>query len=491
MEQEKNERKGKQKERQKGAVSSRLWVKWIALVLATAGLLGSVFFGTCTIAFETVAELRQKPEDIQKIINEKLLSGYVGVLLSERGSDADDSSGDGWDGLDGGNIRYSVTKETGGTEKVIYTNDESVDADQSEFSLDFDSQTGISSNFSDSFWDMLFGNYSVYHRENEVNVGLLQGFYYAKDTGLFYVRAEEQYYVIKDFQYLSDEGDVFYTLRSDDTGSYYVSDEGDGTFLKKEEIDASWRNNEDVTISFSGFCTKFAGEEADMGIRCVVSVAPDQISSAGCSYLYGVNEGGNDQTTWYVYTEGEPAEPYHIYASVSDSVQAEKILKNGCRDYFPEVKKLCDVIVRLRQLSGWLLALSVIVLAAAFAFLMKAAGRRPEDNDIHLRVWDQVPFGFLTILAVCAEEGAVFLGVGMMHCLEYSYAAFSLIAAGLILAACICSLVALGYCMSIAARIKAKKFWRYTIAHYLLKPFKWLIQVGRVRVSFFRESRSV
>lgn len=488
MEKEKNNRKesgrrDKKEEKRKSFATRRLWVKWIALILAMAGMLGCIFFGICVVAFGTATELRSKPEDIQKAINEKLLRGYVGVLFCERGNDVDFSMEEGWDGLNGGNIRYTITKGENEGKEVIYSNDDTVSANNCDISFDFDRRTMVSGSYADNFWDIFFADYDVHYRNGEVNAGQLEKVYYVKDTGLFYAGTEDLYYLIEKFEFLSDEETVFYTLENGDKGSRYVSGE-DGSPLGK--MKDTWLEDEDVAIMCDALNAGFAGENHDLIIKCVETFPKDQVSTASLCYLSEIQDDSDGTNTWYVYTTEETTvQQYHIYASVSDSVREGAALNNGYGDYFPEAEALCDSVIWLRKVSGGMLVLCLIVFVAAFVYLMKAAGHRPEDDMIHLRVFDQIPFGLLTILVGYAEAGVILIGVSVINYLEYHYISFFLTVAGVIAAACVCSLVALGYCMSIASRIKAKKFWRYTVIYYLLKPFKWMVKMGREKVSLF------
>ncbi len=177
---------------------------------------------------------------------------------------------------------------------------------------------------------------------------------------------------------------------------------------------------------------------------------------------------------------------YVVYLSVGrlwnktkgQELPKAQTLQCGLRDYTVDAARLAARIGDFRRTSGWWLAASGILFLICFVFLMSASGCRPEDADVHLRQIDRIPFGIyfgvwcilewalLAMPVVIAVDGIGYgsISVGLSLGLMVLFPVLGLLAALLL-------------SMSVVVRIKAKKFWRYTILYYIIKP---LLELGRM-----------
>lgn len=199
---------------------------------------------------------------------------------------------------------------------------------------------------------------------------------------------------------------------------------------------------------------------------------------SGVTGIYSEDEAG---------TEGaETYKRYVVYLSVGrlwnntkgQELPKAQTLQCGLRDYTVDAARLAARIGDFRRTSGWWLAASGILFLICFVFLMSASGCRSEDADVHLRQIDRVPFGvyfgawcilewaLLAMTAVIAVDGIGFgsISVGLSLGLMVLFPVLGLLAALLL-------------SMSVVVRIKAKKFWRYTVLYYIVKP---LYELGRM-----------
>ena len=110
--------------------------------------------------------------------------------------------------------------------------------------------------------------------------------------------------------------------------------------------------------------------------------------------------------------------------------------------------------------------LSLLLAIALFAFLMRAAGRRKDTDEIKARFIEKIPFDLFTVLIGAA-------GVGLLYPIIQIFAhlnrdiPFRLGAAALLFV--IGTLLFLLWCMSLAVRVKQKTLIRGTICFKLLR----------------------
>lgn len=250
---------------------------------------------------------------------------------------------------------------------------------------------------------------------------------------------------------------------------YYA--DGDGKKLEQEEI-SSWNMKNDLLRFDSGFASKdedYAQKNGFLTVQTKKSLPKDKINIAGA---YSIGSDLNFEYDEYSLNNVETTS-YDIYMTAEDTSSTRTLLKNGLVDYFGQGKKLAAFICNFRHTSGWWAAGSALLCLLCFVFLMSAAGRRPKDDEVHMRWIDRVPFGIITGGCCALVTCGVLCIFGMIGYAFERYITISL-ALGLgTLFAAACEFLVIGYFMSIAVRVKTQNFWRYTILHYLIAPFRW------------------
>ncbi len=119
-----------------------------------------------------------------------------------------------------------------------------------------------------------------------------------------------------------------------------------------------------------------------------------------------------------------------------------------------------------------LLVVSLILFAISFGILMTVSGHREEDDEIHTRFIDRVPYViYFGIVATGVALGASG-NIGLIY-LWYSGSIdfYQLLTLSISLGM-LWTMLGLAFCMSTATRIKTKEFMRYTLLGYIWRPIK-------------------
>ena len=480
-------------------IRKQTWAKLVALVLAIISGFVLVVTGAATVAFGTVPEMQLKQSEMENELQKQLLTGYGNYLIQDTGilDKEDDEKGKvTWDGLDGGNIRYSVLREVTGTGEstVLYTNDATVTQDSAQTVVSVP-MTGYSSYTMKqvTMWSLLSGYANRnWYWENSWRSRKIDGIVYNKEDGLFYGKgATGNYYLMSSFVRYADNAangaeaadstetaasitetdGVYYALDvlTTDGSAYY--EYGDNQKLDEEKINA-WIKQNDL-FAFNDYNCTFTEDAASYPtIECVDSIPSDRKLVVG---EYSLMDDGSieyDAST----LQGENICNYLICLSAKDPLGNTSMLKSDVKDYMNDVHTLAARICSFRKISGLWVALSAIICVAGFVFLMQAAGRRKKDDEIHLTWLDKIPYGIMLIGIGMAAVGCI---CGAVLCVEAWYNMY--ITLGLGLAALLLFLFAaegltiLAF-TSTAVRVKSGKFWHYTFCHQMCRPFHWLIQ---------------
>lgn len=448
----------------KNKLIRQTWAKLLAAAIAAISAIAIVICAFFTIMFGMVEEFARPAEELRDGVNRQLLKGYCAELyrcsgLSSKWNTNEEETPV-WDSLDGGNIRYCVLSAGG---RVLYSNNLTVDENHCLESYEVTPGYEVSGAGRDGFLNLFFRERTNY--VEPICYVDVSEIVYNESDGLFYCRGTDyHYYLIREFG-LEHQGQTegYFTLEEQTHGTSRYKDEA-GKALDAANVKALEKGEKYMTIQ--------DGASVDIAIESVGKISENLVVSTAWS-----NFESEDGCAWLNYQPESAETGYLVCMDVADSLKEGAVLKNGMKDYFPEAEQLSSFLISFRHTSGWYLALSVILFLASFAFLMQVAGRRPEDDEIHICFVDKIPFGILSIVAAGLAAGCVLLGILMVDLFWDGSFSFSLAFAGGILAMGVCAAVALAYFMSIAVRVKAKKFWHYTLLHYLWTPFRWAKQM--------------
>ncbi len=114
----------------------------------------------------------------------------------------------------------------------------------------------------------------------------------------------------------------------------------------------------------------------------------------------------------------------------------------------------------------WAAALCLTLAIAVFVFLLCAAGRRRDTDEIRASFVEKIPFDLFTVLIGAAGAGILYVFVEILDHLNRMIALRLGVAALLFVLA---ALLGLLWCMSLAVRVKQKTLLRGTILYKLLR----------------------
>lgn len=442
----------------------RQWLKIPAFIFCVLSVFGMIL-GGLGMAMAWGSDLRS--DKVQTEIEAAILEAYGQILIQDTGMYENRDIEGGLDGLAGGSIRYTVTSSRKGQkEKVLYSNAPEIGSENCMVAV---STENNSENYRreynvDSFYGLLSSicfskGYYVGHTESEAEI---EEFVYAGDKGLFYCYAGGKYFLMPEF-FLTTVGE------QDDMEYLYQLTEKNGTyFYVCENADVNQRVTDETAIESwinDGYSISFAGDNFDFRTVDSREFPADSVMEYGKDYTdYDINV--HDMTFYYHSLQDENM--YSVYLSCGE-VLAGKTLNNGVKDYFAEGKKFSAFVSGIMRFHGGIIVGSLAVFVICFCYLMAAAGKRRKDNRVVPGVFDKIPFGILTMTA-----GGAFLllagglWAGMTEYTEFISTSPALCVAGITVLVGI----GIGYCMSIAVRIKTKNFWRYTVLYYVLRPLR-------------------
>ena len=120
--------------------------------------------------------------------------------------------------------------------------------------------------------------------------------------------------------------------------------------------------------------------------------------------------------------------------------------------------------------------IALILFIISFVFLMTMSGHRREDDEIHLRLVDRMPYVIYGTLAVLGVSFGVVGNVGVVALYYEGVLGEAEMITLSIVVACLWQLLALAFSMSTASRIKSGQFWKHTLLHYIAAFIRhWLV----------------
>ena len=172
-------------------LKKQFWAKLIAMLLTIVSGFEFVVTAAATVLYGTVSELQANQNTVEKDIDIQHLENSATHLFAEGVISSDGLEETEFDGLDGGHIAYKVVKKQDGEkDTVVYTNDDSVDADSCMVHRKFDTNTRyVISGQEDSFLGMLLGDFNTYDNSSW-RMASLDHIIYNQEDGLFYADAD-------------------------------------------------------------------------------------------------------------------------------------------------------------------------------------------------------------------------------------------------------------------------------------------------------------
>lgn len=446
-------------------LSHQTWAKVIALVLAAiTGIIGIVSLcGTILIAgFDN----RMTDSDIGHYVNQKIAENYAAKLLD----DVFDGT-QGYDAMDGGNLEYTiataqilddnteVTQLEADQFKTLYSNnEEEVSSQNYDYVFSGEKADSFNYNVSSMVGAVLYQAQSR-SANHDYRQESIQGFSFDYEAGKLYAQTETKYILIRNLVVEFEDGERSYYW--DDQRSLYINPE-DGEMLNSSEYQ-TW-------LGLYADDIYYLNTELNDSIYHVSYDTTDELDTDKKRY-----EGDgcyvSDRDIVYPEILDGPIENYYVFMKLKSPVGAELTMNNGIQDYFAGAEDGTRMILHFKGYGIAIQIGSLILFLCSMGFLTLGAGHRKEDEEIHLRWMDKIPFA---IYATVVGFGVVYGAAGNIALVLYGSSGFSirsLIALELEIAL-LWMLLFIAFYLSIVTRIKAHCFWRYTIVHYIAAPFR-------------------
>ena len=490
----------KDKKSQKPEHVSKNWkssqgIRLLAMVLA---IVSGFFVGVTSVVTVTLgmnSDLQGSQKDIEKTLDTELLRSYaywMGDAVTGISKEQDEA--DALKKFDDGNIVYSLVKnKPNGKETELvcgnYTGT-SLNKETALAWLKFTDENEFHTN-DRSFWDMLLGRNRGQYMQKVKHYTQVDHFIY--DNGVIYCYAGDTLFRINSFSFYAvpEESDlepyVEYTYRESDDGGRYCAENGEQ--LKKGKLEPYLKSSE-LRFDFDGLEAGYLWSKKD-GIYPIrqESIA-DTYAKAKVFQWQDFSFAYEDQQGRIYYNphQEKEATEYTLYLTVADSLKGSTatvsslfspevggethiVIDSGKTQFFQKAHTLAGVVVQVREISGLWLLLSVLVWVFSLGILFASAGWKRGSDTVQIRWIDRIPFGIYTGISglaflgcgmVCLYMGDLLMqNAGIVFCISFFTIAFAL-----------AELIVYEYVISIIARIRAGKFWHYTLLRLLLNPFR-------------------
>lgn len=491
---EKKDKKSKKPEYVSKNWKSSQGIRLLAMVLAIVSgfLVGVTSVVTVTLGMNS--DLQGSQKDIEKTLDTELLRSYaywMGDAVTGISKKQDEA--DALKKFDDGNIVYSLVKKKPKgkkTELVCGNNTGTLNKENALAWLKFTDENEFHTN-DRSFWDMLLGRNRGQYMQKVKHYTQVDHFIY--DNGVIYCYAGDTLFRINSFSFsaVPEESDlepyVEYTYRESDDGGRYCAENGEQ--LKKGKLEPYLKSSE-LRFDFDGLEAGYLWSKKD-GIYPIrqESIADTYAKTKvfqwqDFSFAYEDQQG----RIYYNPHQEKEATEYTLYLTVADSLKGSTatvsslfspevggethiVIDSGKTQFFQKAHTLAGVVVQLRKTSGWWLLLSALVWLVSLGVLFVSAGWKKGFDTVQIRRIDRIPFGIYTGISglaflgcgmVCLYMGDLLMqNAGIVFCISFFAIAFAL-----------AELIVYEYVISIIVRIRAGKFWHYTLLRLLLNPFR-------------------
>lgn len=298
----------------------------------------------------------------------------------------------------------------------------------------------------------ILDNYYTYHDTSYSDLEyIVHGWYYDLDSRTFYVRGENELFPIAEGTIYTADGEEL-TLRAA------------SRFVEKEQTENGpvWKWVNCLTISVPG------GMHIDINDIRILDGDADRLEDYGkvreeCPHYF-------DADLFFIQQEN-PTQHYIVASYVHLPLAGAKAFMDG--DMFMQAKLLVDFAYRMRYAGIAVLVVSLILLAASFAFLMAAAGHRKGQEGVRPHFTDYVPLDLHFAGVVLAETAVVCLTVVCVQAASgWSRNDLSGLVSASVAVVCagvIAVLIAVNWCMSFAVHLKLGTWWKHTLIRMVFK----------------------
>lgn len=425
------------------------WVRVCAVILCIlsfnvmAGSFAAILLGQSAGVYDNAEE------EVRKSIFDDISREYSVQAVVNNENDFDISE------LEDTNFRYGVIQ--GESLEGIDLNDkknfEVCNFDQKvteDMLYKYSCDVGKSTNFrvGNSLFDPSWlYNERTYQEERKT----IEGCYFARDTGKFYMKAGDVFYTVDGY----GEYKNAITLNSE---NYEIADAA-----ADDEKSYVWQSPQD-TVEISGSTYYMSDipivlkkDLSEMG-KIVSNNAEDSNYEE-----YGVNDGN---IVTYAY-EFEKTKPYYVLSYVAEPLTAKnnfyhhnlfgKLTDFSSQDYFVQADFLIETAFALRYGVIWSFVIAFFLFLFSFAAALTGAGHRNSEK-ITAGAVEKIPLDVLIILVCIIVTGMLFAEAIAVDILGVTIS----ISLGIFLAF-LAEILSIIFCMSLAVRIKSGGWWKNTL----------------------------
>lgn len=308
-----------------------------------------------------------------------------------------------------------------------------------------------------SIFDSYYTNYSPEYSDIRYEI---EGWLYDLKTKTFYVWAEDRLFPLKDIEngtvLILEDGEIYDELPLHNLDMQILM----SAETTQNGTVYSWK--EEAQILF------YNDIEVDLNAVSIIDGQMDVLENYG--KIQNQSPAYFDGDTFYIRHKNK-TEHYFVASYVKEPLEGVHSFAKG--DLFIQTRLLVDFAYRMRYIGIVIAVVSLIVLIAAFSFLMAAAGHRRGEKGISRSFIDYVPLDVYAAGVFFAEMAVVFAAAsGVSAAAGWGRNGYSgVISAAVILfcAAVLAVLLGIAFCMSFAVRIKLGKWWRNTLIYMVCK----------------------
>lgn len=179
----------------------------------------------------------------------------------------------------------------------------------------------------------------------------------------------------------------------------------------------------------------------------------------------------SNYTLWVNMGNTSPKTTYQMVVILPQNVGTDW----NSTDLYVQANTLLDFVYSMRYTALVTMFVSFIIGAAAFVFLMCAAGHRNGTDEIVTTVWDHLWLDVFAVGAVLAEVFVFYVAAIFLINVDVAYLPFILFVTA-VATLCMGWLLLL-FLLSFSVRVKLGKWWRHTLCYQL---FRKIGQFGRM-----------
>lgn len=479
---------------------SKLKTKWWAKAVAAVLCIFSVLLGT-TSFFAMLFEAEVTTEDLSRYMNEHIADNYAAAILNAYSEAADEAQFVSTiHKMVDPKLKFAIVKATeanmyedakktaygiGAFEKgaqYLYGDAKTVEKADYVYGGGENYYYKYSLN---SLISMLTNGYVSGYRvgPEESGVENVQWICYDADTGIFYYATDSGFYPVHAVVINTEKKQVRYELTELSVEEYTILTNG-----KKESVQIEDDIDSIVVYKyvdmFGNVLEKDSSKWVTVQLENASCVERELIEEEYLVYddpgnlilkvdnleffteqgLVHGYENSHVQDGMLVHEDLNQQVYYYVFSYVDDTVSGSSFYS-----FFDEAKEWIAIWESFVHYAVILEVLSVLVFFACFIFLMYAAGARAGKEEVQLGLLDRIWFEVISLGAFLLD-----LGIGALFAFFFTEGYFKTINFITIeteLAFLFC-LVILLYCMTIATRVKAHSFWRYTFLYWCYKIVK-------------------